>query len=118
MSNNLSKKYKEYRYIHYYSGIELDVICVSTSIKKFAEYFNSSQTTIGKYTHIMKPRTKECIENPDILYAQIGLGGEGRMVFKDIGVITLEEYKIKIDEHRKKFKTYRDFLEKKSNEKG
>ena len=110
--NNLSKKYKEYSYTHYYRGIELSVICVTTSIKKFAEYFNYSQASMRKYTHVTEPKTKECIENPNILYAKIGLGGEGRCVFERDVVLKLEDYKIMIDKHRETYSGYRDFLEK------
>jgi hypothetical protein len=110
--NNLSKKYKEYHYTHYYRGIELCVICVSTSIKKFAECFNYSPASMRKYTNIMEPRTKECIENPDVLYARIGLGGEGTYVFERDIMYTIVDFKAMIDEHRKKYSTYNDYLTK------
>jgi hypothetical protein len=107
-----SKKHKEFSITHYYRGMELQVIAVTTSVKKFSELTGISPHHVKTYAYSFEPRTKECIENPDIVYAKSGLGGEIRKVFdKDI-VYTFMEFKAKIDEYGGNYSTYRDYLTK------
>jgi hypothetical protein len=110
--SNLSNKYKEYSIVHYYRGLELKLIVVTTSVKKLAELTGISPYHVKGYAHSFKPRTKECIENPDVVYAKTGLGGEIRHIFDKDATYTFLEFKIKIDEHRKKYSSYMDYLDK------
>jgi hypothetical protein len=110
--NNLSKKYKEFAMPHYYRGMELNLIAVTTSAKKFAELTDISLHHVKNYAYSGEPKTKECIENPDVVYAKTGMGGEIRYVFdKDI-VYTFLEYISMIDKHREKYLSYNDYLTK------
>ena len=108
-------KLKQYSITHYHRGIELDVICVTTSKKKFAELLDISPSYISKYGYSYEPRDTICIENPDVLYAKVGLGGEGRYIFKHDGIKLLSEFETLIGEHRKLYPTRRDYDEAKRN---
>jgi hypothetical protein len=110
--NNLSKKYKEFSIPHYYRGMELNVIAVTTSVKKFAELTDISLHHIKNYAYSGEPKTKECIDNPDVVYAKTGMGGEISYVFKKDTVYTIVDFKVKIDEHREKYSSYNDYLTK------
>jgi hypothetical protein len=108
----MTKKYKEYSIVYHYRGMELNLIVVTTSVKKFAELTGISPNHVKGYGYSFEPRTKECIENPDVIYAKTGLGGEIRHIFDKDATYTFLEFKIKIDEHREKYSSYRDYLEK------
>jgi hypothetical protein len=105
-------KLKQFGVTKYYRGIELYVICVTTSQKKFAELVGSSANYIRDYAHCYEPRNQECIDNPDILFAEIGLGGEAMYVFERNKVLPYTEYMAIIDKHRETYSSYRDYLEK------
>jgi hypothetical protein len=107
--NNLPKKYKEFSYTKYYRGIELTTHCVTTSLNKFAELIGSNSSIKG-YTHSYSPTTPECIENPNVVYACIGMGGEGTYVFERNKFFTLAHFKEMIDKHRETHSSYRDYL--------
>lgn len=105
-------KLKQFDITKYYRGIELRVICVTTSQKKFAELVGLSANYIRDYAHCYEPRNQECIDNPDILFAEIGLGGEAMYVFERNKVLPYTEYMAIIDKHRETYSSYRDYLEK------
>lgn len=105
-------KLKQFDITKYYRGIELRVICVTTSQKKFAELVGSSANYIRDYAHCYEPRNQECIDNPDTLFAEIGLGGEGMYVFERNKVLPYTEYMAMIDKHRETYMSYSDYLEK------
>ena len=106
---------KQYTITKYYRGIELTVICVATTKKKFSELLDIPIGYINKYSYINEPRVIECIENPNILYAECGLGGEAMYIFKRGEVKLLSEYKELIDKHREVYPTRRDYDEAKGN---
>jgi hypothetical protein len=112
MMIELSKKHKTFSYVKYIRGIELEVICVTTSKKRFAEILDSSIAHISGYATSYDLRYPICNDNPDVLFAQPGMGGEATAAFNKGEIKTLEEYTDLIDEHRKNYSTYRDFLEK------
>lgn len=105
-------KLKQFDLTKYYRGIELSVICVTTSQKKFAELLDTSTNDVKNYTFCYEPRNQECIDNPDTLFAKIGLGGEGTYVFEHNKVLPYTEYKAMIDKHRETYSSYRYYLEK------
>ena len=109
MEQVLSKKYKEFLMTRYNRGIELRVHCVTTSIKKFAELINSSAGHVSNYANSIDPKTKECIENIDVVYAVPGWGGEASDLFIQNEVKLCSEYESLIDEHRNKYHTRRDW---------
>ena len=113
MENQLSKKYKEFLMTRYHRGIELRVHCVTTSIKKFAELINSSAGNVSNYANSVDPKTKECIENIDVVYAVPGWGGEAWEIFQKDEVKLVSEYEKLIDEHREKYPTRHDWEEHK-----
>jgi hypothetical protein len=110
MSTTLPKKYKEYMLTHYYRGIEVLLRCTTTSIKKFTEI--TGIRGIKAYVSSFEPKTQECIDNPEILYAEIGMSGEGLYVFERDKLFLFSEYKIMIDKHRETYSNYRDYLDK------
>ena len=105
-------KLKQFDITKYYRGIELRVICVTTSQKKFAELVGSSANHIRDYAHCYEPRNQECIDNPDTLFAEIGLGGEGVYVFERNKILPYTEYMSMIDKHRETYSSYLDYLKK------
>lgn len=105
-------KLKQFDYIKYYKGIELRVLCVTSSQKKFAELIGSSLNQIRNYSYIYEPRNQECIDSPDKLFAKIGIGGEGVEVFEREKVLPYEDYKVLIDKHRETYTNYIDYLKK------
>jgi len=111
----LTKKHKTYSLTLYHRGIELDLLCVTTSKKKFAELSDISLSHINGYAHDYDLRYPVCNENPDKLYAKRGMGGEGMYIFDKNDVKPFEEYKQLIDKHRETYPTYRDFNEAQKN---
>ena len=109
--NKLSKKHKTYLLTIYYHGIELDLLCVTTSKKRFAELSDKSLSYINNCAMSYDLRHTICNENPDKLFAKVGLGGEGRY-FLGKDVKPLDEIKVIIDEHRKTYFSYQDYLNK------
>jgi len=112
MENKLTNRHKTFHITSYYRGIELDVICVTTSKKKFAELLDKPISYINNYASSYDLRYPVCNENADVLFAQVGLGGEGTYIFKRDDIKTYDEFKSLIDDHRKTYFTYRDYLEK------
>lgn len=108
-------KLKQFSLLTYYRGFELNVMCVTSSQKKFAELLGRNVSEVRNYAYSYEPRNQECIDNPSKLFAQIGLGGEGRDIFDKDKVLPLIEYKAMIDRHRETYSSYRDYLEKNSN---
>lgn len=108
----LTKKHKHYSYTHYYRGVELNIMCVTTSKKKFADLLGVSTYDINRGAYSGDPKILICNENPDVLFAEPGMGGEAFYIFKKGEVKPFEEYKALINEHRKVYPSYRDFYEK------
>ncbi len=106
----LTKKHKTYSLTRYILGIELEVLCVTTSKKKFAEILDSPIGHINNYAYAYDLRYPICNENPDVLFAKPGMGGEARLIFDKDAVKTLEEYEKLIDEHRKVYASYGDYM--------
>lgn len=107
----LTKKHKTYGLTIYHRGVELQLLCVTTSKKKFAELSDISLSHINGYAHDYDLRYPICNENPDKLYAKPGYGGECMYIFNRDEVKTLEEYKELINKHRSEFPTATDFYE-------
>jgi len=107
----LTKKHKTYALVTYYRGVELKLLCVTTSKKKFAELTDTSLSYINNYCHDFDLRYPVCNENPDKVYAIPGMGGESMYIFKRDEVKTLEEYKELIAKHREQYPDKRDFYE-------
>jgi hypothetical protein len=110
--NGLSKKHKTHSLTIYYRGIELELLCVTISKKRFAELSGESISSINNYGYSYDLRYPICNENPDILFGKVGLGGEGRYIFERSDIRPIEEMKKVIDEHRKIYLSYRDYLDK------
>jgi hypothetical protein len=108
----MNKKHKTFDLTTYYKGIELRLLCVTTSKKKFAELSNISLSHINGYAYTYDLRYPLCNDNPDKLFAKPGLGGEGSYIFNRGEIKTFEEYKTLIDKHREVYLTYRHYLEK------
>jgi hypothetical protein len=108
-------KLKQFRLTYLYRNIELDVICVTTSKKKFAELLDIPISYVGSYSSDYEPRDILCIENPDVLCAKCGMGGEGTYFLPRKEVKFLSEFKVLIDEHRKIYPTRQDYHEAKGN---
>jgi hypothetical protein len=107
----LTKKYKTYGLTTYHRGVELQLLCVTTSKKKFAELSDISLSHINGYAHDFDLRYPVCNENPDKLYAKAGMGGEAMFIFNRDEVKPLDEYKQLINKHREQFPSNRDFYE-------
>ena len=110
--SELTKKHKTHSLTIYHRGIELEVLCVTTSKKRFAEILDVSQSQINNYGYAYDLRYPICNENPEKLFAKVGLGGEGRYILEKDDIKTLEDIKQIINEHRKLYSSYRDYLEK------
>ncbi len=102
---------KTFSIIEYYRGIELQILCVTTSKKKFAQLSGISLNHINSHAHSYDLRYSICNENPDKVYAKPGMGGEGNYIFNREEVKTLEEYKELINLHREKYPTKYDYYE-------
>jgi hypothetical protein len=95
----------------YHRGVELELLCVTTSKKKFAELSDISLSHLNGYCNDYDLRYPVCNENPDKLYAKPGMGGEAMFIFNRDEVKPLEEYKELIDKHKEKFPIAQDFYE-------
>ena len=108
----LTKKHKTYSMTSYYRGIELELIVVTTSKKRFAELVNSPLSYVNNYTYAYDLRYPICNENPEVVHAKAGLGGEVRYFLDRDEIMTYEDAKQRIDDHRKTYPTYNDYLTK------
>ncbi len=111
----MNKRLKTFSITKYYRGVELRVICVTTSKKRFAELLDSGLSYISSYTTSYELRYDICNENPEVLFAKPGMGGEAMEIFNRDEIKTLSEYEKLIDEHRSKYPTRHDFEESKKN---
>ncbi len=109
----MNKRLKTFSITKYYRGVELRVICVTTSKKRFAELLDNGLLYINSYAHSYDLRYDICNENPEVLFAKPGMGGEAMDIFNRDEIKTLEEYEKLIDEHRSKYLTRHDFEESK-----
>jgi hypothetical protein len=109
-SEPLGAKYKTYELTVYHRGIELKLLCVTTSKKKFAELSNNSISFLNGYVHTYDLRYPICNENPDKLFATRGFGGEGTYIFEKDLIKPYEEIKEIIDKHREKYSSYNEYL--------
>lgn len=107
-------KLKTFSMTTYHRGIELTLVCVTTSKKKFAELTDTSLSHVNNYANSYDLRYPVCNENPNVVYAKPGMGGEAMFIFNRDEVKPVEEYKALIDSHREKFPTPRDFYDDKN----
>lgn len=107
-------KLKTFSIVEYHRGIELNLLCVTTSKKKFAELTDKPLSHINNYANSYDLRHPVCSENPDKIYAKPGMGGEAMYIFNRHEIKPVEDYKALIDSHREKFPTPRDFYEDKN----
>lgn len=105
----MNKRYKTFTITQYYRGIELQYLMVTTSKKKFSELTGIGISYVNGYAHSNDLRYPLCNDNPDVLFAKPGMGGEAMYIFKRDEVKPIEEYKKLIDEHRAIYPTYYDF---------
>jgi len=112
----LTNKHKTYSITRYHKGVELTVLCVTVSKKKFAELMDLSVSFVNSYANCYDLRYDICNENPDKLYAKAGLGGEAMFIFDKEEIKPLEEYKELIDKHREQYPTTFDYYESKDKE--
>ncbi len=111
----LTKKHKTYSITIYHRRMEIQMVCVTTSKKKFAELTGISLSHINGYANSYDLRYPICNENPDKLYGIRGMGGESFHIFEKDKVIPLEEMKAIIDEHRKTYANSNDYYKKNGN---
>ena len=111
----MNKRLKTFSIVKYYKGVELRVICVTTSKKRFAELLDNGISYINSYATSYELRYDICNENPEVLFAKPGMSVETMDIFNRDEIKTLEEYEKLIDEHRSKYPTRHDFEESKKN---
>jgi hypothetical protein len=87
----MDKKFKTFSIVTYYRSIELDLICVTTSKKKFAEITDISLSCINNYAYSYDLRYPLCNENPDKLFAKPGLGGQAKEILGNNDIKPYEE---------------------------
>lgn len=104
----MNKRYKTFTITQYYRGIELQYLMVTTSKKKFSELTGIGISYVNGYAHSNDLRYPLCNDNPDVLFAKPGMGGEAMYIFNRDEVKPIEEYKKLIDEHRAIYPTYSD----------
>jgi hypothetical protein len=108
----LTKKHKTFSITKHYRGMEFELLCVTTSKKKFSEITGISLSHINKYLMSYDLRYQICNENPDKLFAKPGLGGEVRYILNRGDIKPYEEFSTIVDTHREKYSTYNDYLTK------
>ncbi len=97
----MSNKYKTFHLTTYHRGVEIVLLCVTSSKKKFAEITDKPLSYINNYGFSYDLRYSVCNENPNVLFVQRGLGGECRVIFKNDDVIPYEEAIRVIDDYKK-----------------
>jgi hypothetical protein len=97
----MSNKYKTFHLTTYYRGVEIVLLCVTSSKKKFAEVTNKPLSFINNYAMSYDLRYPICNENPNVLFVKRGLGGECRAIFKNDDIIPYEDSIKIIDDYKK-----------------
>jgi hypothetical protein len=112
------RKLKRFRIISYYRGCELDLICITTSMRLAAEIFNIGLYHMNGYCQSTNIEEKEESQNliPNQAYAKCGMGGEVRYFMESKKIMLYTEAKSIISAHREICKTYQETIEW-SNEK-
>jgi hypothetical protein len=108
----LTKKHKTFSITKYYRGMEFELLCVTTSKKKFSEITGISLSHINGYSMSYDLRYQICNESPDKLFAKPGLGGEIRYILNRDDIKPYEEFLTIIDTHRETYSSYNDYLTK------
>ncbi len=97
----LTKRHKTHSITSYIRGFELELICVTTSKKRFAELIDESLSHVNNHGFSYDLRYPICNENPDKVYAKPGRGGEIRYITEPNDI-----------KPREKYKSYGDYIEK------
>lgn len=102
-------KLKQYGFTHYIRNVEVYVICVTTSKQKFADLLDIKLSQIKDYMHINDAKNVDCINNPNKLFVQRGMGGEALAIFKKDKTYSYEEAQEIINKHREVYKSRGDW---------
>ena len=109
---DMNKKYKTFSITTYYRGVELILLCVTTSKKRLSELSGISQSHVNSHANSYDLRYPICTENPEELFAKPGLGGESFYIFNRYEIKPIKEYRKLIDSHRELYISHQDYLEK------
>lgn len=107
----LTKRHKTYSLTTLLKGIQVDMVCVTTSMKKFIELCGKGGG-IRPYTSAYDLRYPRCNENPDVLFYKGDMGFESMHILGRDTIHTHEEATKLINAHRKIYPTVRDFYDR------
>lgn len=106
----LTNRHKTFETVKSYKGVHYNLVCVTTSKKRFSEISGFSESFLAQYCHTYDLRYAICNSNPDVLFCMRDNSLESQMFFDDNQPKTFEELKELIDNYREKYPTYRDYL--------
>ena len=107
-------KLKQYMLNTKINGVEVNVVCLTSSFKKFSLLLDKSYTYVREYANEMGYVVDECFESPHILFIMRGLGGETLDIFEKELIYDYDRAVELIGIHRKKFPNSRVWYDSKS----
>jgi hypothetical protein len=107
-------KLKQYMLTTKINGVEVNVVCLTNSLKKFSVLLDKSYSYVREYANEMAYVVDECFESPHVLFVERGLGGETLDIFEKELVYDYDRAVELIGIHREKYPNSRAWYESKS----
>ena len=107
-------KLKQYLLTTIINGVEVDVLCITNSRKKFSNLLDKSYSYVSEYSSEMGYMVDECFDNPNVLFIQRGLGGETLDIFERDKIYSYDDAVELIKKHREKYPNTRSWYDSKS----
>ena len=107
-------KLKQYMLTTKINGVEVNVVCLTNSLKKFSVLLDKSYSYVREYANEMGYIVDECFESPHVLFVERGLGGETLDIFEKELVYDYDRAVELIGIHREKYPNSRSWYESKS----
>ena len=107
-------KLKQYGITTLINGVEVNVVCITSSKKKLAVLLDKPYNYILDYCSEYGFMYDECFENPSKLFIVRGMGGETLDIFEKDVVYEYETGVEMIESHRVKYPSKYDWYEKRS----
>jgi len=109
-------KLKQYGMTIFIRGVEVNVVCITSSKKKLAALLDKPYNYILDYSTEYGFMIDECFENPSKLFVTAGLGGETNVIFEKDKVYPYEEAINMINSHREEYSNKSNWYETKGLE--
>jgi hypothetical protein len=107
-------KLKQYMLTTKINGVEVNVVCLTNSLKKFSLLLDKPYNYVREYGNEMGYVVDECFEYPHVLFVERGLANETLDIFEKDLVYDYDRAVELIGIHREKYPNIRSWYDSKS----